>query len=176
MQGLFLELLEGLVVTHVGPRKGSWVPPAAFRRPGEWKFPSCYSATQMLWNSSSPMHDIPCSKKCSNLLVLFWEASPLLQELVVEMILYANPRDVQSFVEGLMDFDIISQVAQTQMINKSCWESGRRGNATERIRCKQMQWRSPRGIASREIRYITIRLCDFYRLRCYEIHKEHGSL
>ena len=143
MQGLFLELLEELLVTHVGPRKGSWVPPAVLRRPRVWmtslQFPASCSGTQMLRNSSSPMHDIPCSRKYSSLLVLFWEPSPLSQELGCRDYPLHKPKGCTKVVEGLMDFDIISQVAQTQMINKSCQESGRRGNATERVRCKQMQ-------------------------------------
>lgn len=148
------------------------------------QFPSSCSGTQMLWNSISPMHDIPCSRKCSSLLVLFWEASPLSRELGCQDYPLRKPKGCTKFVEGLMDFDIISQVAQTQMINKSCWESGRRGNATERVAsvplresgANKCRWRSPRGIASREIQHITIRSCDFHRLRCYQIHKEHGSL
>lgn len=152
--------LEGLLVTHIGSRA-----PVSHVQlsevPGEWHLLSSHLPARGLRCHGA--HVPPCTRLHSpgsvptSRLSSGWPHHSH-KNWVVEIILYTNLRDwMYKLVRGLMDFDILSQAAQTQMRNKSSWQSGGGGNVTESQPQTNADGGPLRDTGGRGIQHITIR-------------------
>lgn len=128
--------------------KGSYVPPAVSRSPTAWHLLSSHLPTLGLrcYEADIPpcmrFHVLGCV--LTSWFSFGWPHCSR-KNWATEISFLQNQGIVfTKLVGGLIDFDIISQVAEAQMKNKLSWESGKGGNVTERDSHKQMQMEVPR--------------------------------
>lgn len=92
----FYGSLTGLLIIHIGPRALMFhlqFPEVPGHDTSSWGVIWVLTRTQMLWGWHPPMHEISCSRMCSNLLILLWVAALLQEELGNRDILSAKPRN-----------------------------------------------------------------------------------